>query len=277
MCNNILQFAHVWAWCKENGRAAVSMRFAYKYRYFRICHTPHHNFLTCAVVKFLAKLRLIPTVDFDLEDDVSLQHQDALMRSHNTMWVDGWMVRFYDLFLKYRDEIVNLFAFDEAVEASVAEIMGVAEGALADAEDGAVLRLGLHIRRGDYARFLDGRYFYDDRTYIDLVRQFRAMHPQSKIVVYVCGNDPTLDKDRYCSNIQDVRMVFPEGNPGQDLCLLSHCDWLIGAPSTFSLVAAMYRDLPLYWIRDAKTRLVPEEFQHFATLLRQIDQTFGRP
>ena len=29
MCNNILQFAHVYAFARENGRRAVSMRFSY--------------------------------------------------------------------------------------------------------------------------------------------------------------------------------------------------------------------------------------------------------
>ena len=31
MCNNILQFGHVYAWAREHDRKAVSMRFAYKY------------------------------------------------------------------------------------------------------------------------------------------------------------------------------------------------------------------------------------------------------
>ena len=34
MCNNILQYGHVYAWAREHGKRAVSMRFAYKYRYF---------------------------------------------------------------------------------------------------------------------------------------------------------------------------------------------------------------------------------------------------
>ena len=36
MCNNILQYGHVYAWAREHGQKAFSMRFAYKYRYFHI-------------------------------------------------------------------------------------------------------------------------------------------------------------------------------------------------------------------------------------------------
>ena len=43
MCNNILQYAHLYAWGREHHRATLSMRFAYKYRYFHICDTPHHS------------------------------------------------------------------------------------------------------------------------------------------------------------------------------------------------------------------------------------------
>jgi hypothetical protein len=41
--------------------------------------------------------------------------------------------------------------------------------------------------------------------------------------------------------------------------MLSACDALIGPPSTFSLVAAMYRDLPLYRMDSADEQLMADE------------------
>ena len=46
MANNILQYGHLYAWGREHGRQTMSMRFAYKYPWFHICHTRHHNFPT---------------------------------------------------------------------------------------------------------------------------------------------------------------------------------------------------------------------------------------
>ena len=63
MCNNILQYGHLYAWGREHGRRTVSMRFAYKYRYFRICHTAYHNFLVYVVAKYAAKWGLLPVAD----------------------------------------------------------------------------------------------------------------------------------------------------------------------------------------------------------------------
>lgn len=54
MCNNILQYGHVYAWAREHDRKSVSMRFCYKYQYFKICHTRWHNFATYALAKYAA-------------------------------------------------------------------------------------------------------------------------------------------------------------------------------------------------------------------------------
>ena len=43
------------------------MRFAYKYPWFRICHTRYHHFLTYVFAKYATKWGLIPTVRFDEE------------------------------------------------------------------------------------------------------------------------------------------------------------------------------------------------------------------
>ena len=67
MANNMLQYGHVYAWGREYGCPTMSMRFAYKYPWFHICHTPYHNFPTYVFAKYAAKWGLIPTVHFDEE------------------------------------------------------------------------------------------------------------------------------------------------------------------------------------------------------------------
>ena len=89
-------------------------------------------------------------------------------------------------------------------------------------------------------------------------------------MVYICGNDPHIQQDLYRQQLPMCNIVFPNGNPAEDLCLLSHCDYLIGAPSTFSLVAAMYRDLPLYWIENPDAKLSLDSFKYFDYLFRHI-------
>ena len=55
-----------------------------------------------------------------------------------------------------------------------------------------------------------------------------------------------------------------KGSAPEDLFMLSECDYLIGPPSTFSLVAAMYRDIPLYRMDVAdEQQITPESFRLF--------------
>ncbi|MBQ3780891.1 MAG: alpha-1,2-fucosyltransferase [Bacteroidaceae bacterium] len=262
MCNNILQYAHVYAWGREHGRSTMSMRFAYKYQYFRICHTAWHNFFAYIMAKTLAKLHLLPVITFEPDDCNAAELEQQMLRHRNAI-VEGWHVRFYDLFLKYKQDILRLFAFDDGIEAAVRRTMTAACPQ-------PTVTLGLHIRRGDYARFYGGRYFYSDEQYASLVEQFAALFPGKLLTVFVCGNDPNLDRDYYQKRLPGVRFCFPDGNPAEDLCLLSQCDWLIGAPSTFTLVAAMYHDRPLYWVEDAKTPVTLDLFGHFDHLFRHI-------
>lgn len=259
MANNMLQYAHVYAWGREHGRPTMSMRFAYKYPYFHICGTRHHNFPTYVFAKYAAKWGLIPTVRFD-EDGADYSREEQLMLTKRMIVVAGWSARWYDLFLKYKPDILRLFAFKPEVEQRVAHLLGTQQ----------TLRLGLHIRRGDYKTFYDGRFYYSDEQYVGVVRRILALYPGQSVTVYICGNDPQLQRDYYRSQLPTCHLVFPDGNPGEDLCLLSHCDLLVGAPSTFTLVAAMYRDTPLYWIEDAAAPIGSSNFRRFDYLFRHI-------
>ena len=261
MANNILQYGHVYAWSREHGRKTMSMRFAYKYQYFHICDTKHHNFATYVFAKYAAKWGLIPTVTFSDDAAQNLRNEDVMLQKRMLV-VTGWEAHWYDLFLKYKTEILELFAFHEDIEQKIKRNL--------EFETESELNLGVHIRRGDYATFYDGKFFYSDEQYVGIIKRFLALHPDKQVRVFICGNVPKLDKDYYRQALSECEVVFPDGNPGEDLCLLSHCDYLMGAPSTFSLVAAMYHDRPLYWIMDADAPLNDNSFGYFDDLFQHI-------
>lgn len=260
MCNNILQYGHLYAWGREHQRTTMSMRFAYKYPYFHICDTRYHHFLFYLLGKTAAALRLIPTVSFN-EEGAETGDKERIMLTRRHVMAEGWYVKFPHLFLKYKDEIKQLFAFNDEVKSKVEPLM---------APHAKRIRLGVHIRRGDYARWYGGRYYYSDEQYIGIIRQFVALHHPQPVSVFICGNDPHLDKTYYQEQLHATQVVFPNGNPGEDLCTLSMCDYIIGAPSTFSLVASMYFDTPLYWVKDMQQPLSEASFQGFDQLFDHI-------
>lgn len=259
MCNNLLQYGHVYAWAREHGRRTVSMRFAYKYPYFHISRTRFHCFAVYALAKLAAATGLLPRASFDSPE--GSPEALAMMEKRRWLMVEGWYVRFYDLFLKYKQEILELFAFNEPTRQAVAPLLQRAEG---------TLKLGLHIRRGDYRTWMGGRFFFSDEVYIEYVRRFAEMHPGQRLSVFICGNDPSLERGKFCEALPMATVTFPDGNPGEDLCLLSQCDYLIGAPSTFSLVASMYHDRPLCWMQAPLREDEKPAFDTFDHLFRHI-------
>lgn len=268
MANNIFQYGQLYAWGREHGRRTLSMRFAHKYPDFRIAHTRYHNIVVYLVAKAAAWLRLIPTVNFNIPNDEWREQQQTMLRCKNVL-VTGWCVRFPDLFEKYRSEITSLFDFDPAVRSHVAATMQPSHPRTPASPH--PLRLGVHIRRGDYYSWCCGRYYFDDAQYIDTIEQFANLHPDRQIDVYVCSNDPALNRQLFSKRLSHVNFFFPNGTPAQDLCLLSECDYLIGAPSTFTLVASMYRDTPLYWMADTCHQLTEDSFHGFDYQARHFD------
>ena len=260
MCNNLLQFGHVYAFAREHGRKAVSMRFAYKYPWFEISHSRHHNSFRYLLAKTMAKAGVFPVVSYNTPGEISPEKERKILSARNVV-VEGWEVRFYDLFLKYRTEITAMFGFLPEVRHAVTPLLESA---------GKSLKVGLHVRRGDYATWQQGKYLYSDRQFAEVVKRISRLYPDRKITCFVCGNDPTLDPDIYRRQLPDIEFIFPNGNPAEDLCLLSECDLLAGPPSTFSLTAAMYRDIPLYWIMDPEKEITEDSFGRFAELFKKI-------
>lgn len=251
LCNNILQYVHVYAFGREHGVKTLSLRFAYKYRYFPICRKWYHNPLFYLLAKLLITLRLIPRVG-----DPGSREVDRRLLETPLIAYDGWHSRYPELLLKYRQEILELFAFSPAVEAKVTDWLG----RLPQAD----LTLGLHIRRGDYASWQGGKYFFSDEVYQRKVQEFCALHPGKRINVVICTNDPKLDLSSY--QAVHPTTFLASGSGIEDLCLLAHCDSLLGVKSTYSLWASFYRDLPIYWIEDADAPLRLEDARYFIEL-----------
>lgn len=269
MCNNILQYAHVYAWARENNRHSMSMRFAYKYQYFNICSSKNHNFTMYVLGKYGAKYKILPVVTYDLGEEGKAE-KERFTLNHKNVIIEGWGVRYYDLFLKYKQEILDLFEFKREIRNKISKL-------LANTSDEDTIKIGVHIRRGDYQTFFNGIYFFYDYAFLYYIKSTMEMFPGRKFSVYVCGNDPNLDKDYYIRNLPDAKVVFPDGNPGEDLCILSECDFLLGPPSSYSLVATMYGKARLHWMTCDKAEITMDSFKDFDTLFRTFDDYWIDP
>jgi len=259
MCNNILQFGHLYAWGKVHGVKVIAMRFCYKYQYFAICKTRYYNWFTYLFAKYGVKLRFIPVVSF-IKEDMNRENILRLQKSRFVLYKE-WDFRDYDAFLAHREEIKKLFAFQPGVIRKI-------EKQLPQKEEN-VIRLGVHVRRGDYKTWMNGNYYYSDEDFIEVIKSFCTLFPENSIEILATSNDKNLSYEKYKTALS-AKIHFLSGNPAEDLYALSTCDYLLGPPSTFSLMAAFYNDSDLYWILDKNQPLNKESFQKFDCLFRHI-------
>lgn len=78
----------------------------------------------------------------------------AELKRHRMVAIDGWQFRFPELFMKYRTEIKDMFAFKSLVLNKIKSFLEEHTKA-----DGTDVRLAVHIRRGDYKVWMGGKYF----------------------------------------------------------------------------------------------------------------------
>ena len=108
--------------------------------------------------------------------------------------------------------------------------------------------IGVHVRRGDYADFHSGKYFFEDSTYLRMAGEAidRMGMPKEKTII--CGLSNTrLD---WPSEFEGIRVMTPGKDWLSDIEFLSHCDLIIGPPSTFSGAASFIGDVRWFQIKD---------------------------
>lgn len=269
LCNNILQYANVYAWCRENHRECMSMRFAYKYQYFHICNTKYHNILYYLIGKFIAKHGFIPTISYDnIKEDKS--EKEKFILAHKHVMVQGWCVRYYDLFIRYLDEIRHLFEFHQDIRNKISEYIKKTSHTKA-------VKIGIHIRRGDYKAWSNGKFYFNDEEYIRYAKRLIQSLDERDYIIFICGNE-NVDEKKYTTALGgEERVTFPHGNPGEDLCLLANCNYLIGPLSSFTLVASMYGKAKLHWMLEHNNiEDIKLEFKNFQELLPELDNLWWK-
>jgi Glycosyl transferase family 11 len=182
--------------------------------------------------------------DESAEASFDLTSADFLenVRSDKCLVMRGWGFRDFKSHLKHRDVIKTIFAPDT-------EVMDWVGVRLADSRATGKRIIGVHIRRGDYALWEGGRFYYTNEEYLQWMLQLARSSQLVGIetVFVICSNEVLSSK-----NFPMISVIMANGDLIQDLYLLAGCDYLIGPPSTFSLWASFYGDVPLLHLRDGQ-------------------------
>jgi hypothetical protein len=227
------------------------------------------NRLIAVLVRMgLADNKTLRVIRLDWEQVLDLDTPAFRKASANSrlLVLQGWLFLGDKNLEKHADSVRRFFQpnprYRLAAERTVAAVRSSSE-----------LLIGVHIRRGDYSDFLEGKYFYELDTYQDFMQQTEALFPESKVAFLVCSNE-SLEASLFPS----AKVAFGPGDFLEDLCCLSQCDYLIGPPSTYSLWASFYGGVPLAVIeqpgsvialKDFSVAMSQSGFPEVATLIKE--------
>jgi hypothetical protein len=179
-------------------------------------------------------------------EDAGMAAQLAGVR---VVFVNGWNFRASRLVERHAEKIRAYFRPVEAVETRAR--------ALVDRlRQEADIVFGIHVRHGDYRRWLGGKYYYPVEQYAAWMREIAGGWPGPRVAFLVCSDEP-----RRAAEFPGLNVGFGAGEPVTDLYALARCDYLLGAPSTFSAWASFQGGKPLFQPADRTAPLVPAQFQ----------------
>ena len=106
--------------------------------------------------------------------------------------------------------------------------------------DSGGLRIGIHMRQGDYATWRGGKFYYTSEYYALKALQLEKELGQ-KATYFIASNTHPDELSKKLKNSYFINRA----SAYQDINLLAQCDFILAPPSTFSRWAAFYGQGPL--------------------------------
>lgn len=138
------------------------------------------------------------------------------------------------------------------------EIMNKAEGLITEMRLTSDIIVGVHIRRGDYATWNDGRFFYSLEEYHLFMLRVQQLYKDKKVSFFISSNeDFSLDIFEDCK----CRRFGKEPSGAiLDLYTLSLCDRIIGPFSSYSRWASFIGEVPLCFLEAKDQQFTEDSF-----------------
>lgn len=257
--NRLIVYAHLLAAARERGWKLVNPTFEpYADWFVGTQLRPHGRSMTAVrwawqvgklIAPFtcgrLARARARGTAEVNLQ--VTLPSAEA----QNARWLllQGFRIRCPEWTARHavglRDFFTPVDAHRLPAEARIAELRARAH-----------VIVGVHVRQGDYAQHLGGRYFYTIDQYARFMTNMRALLVPRTVAFLVCTHVPLPTEP-----LSGLTWAAGPGSAAADLHALSCCDYLLGPPSSFSAWAAFHGDRPLLHIEDPQAAWSLADFQ----------------
>jgi len=130
--------------------------------------------------------------------------------------------------------------------------------------------VGVHIRRGDYATWNDGKFFYSLEQYHQFMLQVQDLYHDRKIVFFISSNE-NFDVNEF-EGCECYRFGKEPSGAILDLYTLSLCDVIMGPFSSYSRWASFIGEVPICWLESKDMEITDSKF---AVMLDYFNQANG--
>jgi Glycosyl transferase family 11 len=274
LANRLILFAHFIAFAAEHNLTIINPAFDEYAQFFEstcndpLCQFPatsrkffshpnlrkaiHATFRAIGLAVHKAKISnsIFGTIRLSEEQELDLSSCEFLdfVTQKKIVLARGWLFRDRANWNKHADKIRTYFTpiaiHRSQVQALISRIRPTCQ-----------TLVGVHIRQGDYAEFMDGKYFYSVDQYIQVMGKVKALFPDREVAFLICSNVPQKLEDFSSFNV-----TFATQHLVEDLYALAQCDYLIGTLSTYTLWASFYGEVPLYTIQDVDRPIAKSDF-----------------
>jgi hypothetical protein len=163
----------------------------------------------------------------------------ALSGRSTILMTSGWLFRGRANFQKHAAKIREMFA---PVPAHRLRVDSLIDKIRAQANT----IVGVHIRRRDYANFLNGHFFYSFEQYAEQSRKVATIIAGKGKPAFLICSDEQIPIEAF----RGLEIFLGTGHELEDMYALAQCDFLTGPPSTYSGWASYYGSVPWYMIEE---------------------------
>lgn len=138
------------------------------------------------------------------------------------------------------------------------EIMQKAEGLISNMKKNADIVVGVHIRRGDYATWHEGRFFYELEEYHQFMLRVKELYKDKRVSFFISSNeDFSLEQFTNCECSKSGK---ESSGAILDLYTLSLCSLIIGPFSSYSRWASFIGEVPLCFLESKEQQFTKDSF-----------------
>ena len=174
---------------------------------------------------------------------------NGVIKKYPNILLTGWLFDCPELVEKHAETIRPLFQ-------PVGSVVDAIDNPISQLRRESDIVFGLAIRQGDYARFENGKYYFDLASYRSLIVALADLFPNKKVGFFIASEEKQPE-----DAFRGIPNYLRSGHPVENIFTLSKCDYIVTVPSSFAHWAAFYGKSPVYYIEDIHKKPLLSDFK----------------